>query len=83
MDLVQVAPAVESYPIDAESLHDIPRAVIFNADDEVVSPEAIATYAQSVGATVFCSESGGHFFHGELMRLKSTVALHYESRGVL
>ena len=83
LDLVQVAPAVENFPIDAGSLHDVPRAVIFNADDEVVSPEAIATYAHSVGATVFRSESGGHFFHGELTRLKSTVASHYESRGVL
>jgi len=83
LDLVQVAPAVENFPIDADLLHDVPRAVIFNSDDEVVSPEAIATYARSVGATVFRSESGGHFFHGELTRLKSTVAAHYQSRGVL
>lgn len=83
MDLVQVAPAVESFPIDADLLQDVPRAVIFNADDKVVSPEAIATYAQSVSATVFRSASGGHFFHGELTRLKCTVASHFESRGVL
>ena len=78
-----MAPAVENLPIDAGSLHDVPRAVIFNEDDEVVSPEAIAAYAHSVGATVFRSEFGGHFFHGELTRLKSTVASHYELRGVL
>jgi alpha/beta superfamily hydrolase len=83
VDLVQVSPAVESFPIDVDSLHDVPRAVVFNADDEVVNPEAIAAYAHSVGATVFRSESGGHFFHGELTRLKSTVAAHYQSRGVL
>jgi alpha/beta superfamily hydrolase len=83
LDLVQVAPAVDHFPINTDLLHDVPRAVIFNADDDVVSPEAIAAYAHRVGATVFRSESGGHFFHGELTRLKSTVALYYESRGVL
>lgn len=83
MDLVQVAPAVESFPIDSDLLHNVPRAVIFNADDEVVSSEAIATYAHNVGATVLRSESGGHFFHGKLARLKSTVATYYKLRGVL
>jgi alpha/beta superfamily hydrolase len=82
-DLVQVAPAVENFPIDPDSLDDVPRAIIFNADDEVVSPEAIAAYGQNVGAMVFRSKTGGHFFHGELTRLKHTLASYYESQGVL
>ena len=47
----------------------MPCKVIFNSDDEVVGL-AIADYADIVGASVIRSESGGHFFHGELTRLK-------------
>jgi len=83
IDLLQVAPAVENFPIDVEALANVPCKVIYNSDDEVVSPRAIADYAEAVGASVIRSESGGHFFHGALARLKVVVASHYQDRGFL
>ncbi len=83
IDLLQVAPAVENFPIDLEVLGNVPCKVIFNSDDEVVSPRAIAYYAEAVGASVVRYESGGHFFHGALARLKVAVASHYQDRGFL
>lgn len=81
IDLLQVAPAVVNFPIEPELLVDVPCKVIFNSDDEVVSPQAIADYADVIGASVVRSESGGHFFHGQLARLKVAVAAHYQVRG--
>jgi len=81
VDLLQIAPAVENFPIDLEVLGNVPCKVIFNSDDEVVSPRAIADYAEAVGASVIRSESGGHFFHGALARLKVAVVSHYQDRG--
>ncbi len=81
LDLLQVAPAVVNFPIEPELLVDVPCKVIFNSDDEIVSPQAIADYADVIGASVVRSESGGHFFHGELTRLKVVVTSHYQDRG--
>ena len=81
IDLLQVAPAVVNFPIEPELIVDVPCKVIFNSDDEVVSPQAIADYADVIGASVVRSESGGHFFHGQLARLKVAVAAHYQDRG--
>ena len=81
IDLLQVAPAVVNFPIEPEVLVDVPCKVIFNSDDEVISPQAITDYADVIGASVIRSESGGHFFHGALARLKVAVASHYQNRG--
>jgi alpha/beta superfamily hydrolase len=83
IDLIQVAPAVENFPIERQMLADVPRTVIYNEDDEVVSAEAIGTYARGVGAGIIHSETGGHFFHGELTRLKQAVSSHYVERGIV
>ena len=81
IDLLQVAPAVVNFPIEPGLLVGVPCKVIFNSDDEVVSPQAIADYADVIGASVVRSESGGHFFHGQLARLKVAVASHYQDQG--
>ena len=81
IDLLQVAPAVVNFPIEPELLVDVPCKVIFNSDDEIVSAQAIADYANVIGASVVRFESGGHFFHGELTRLKVAVTSHYQDRG--
>ena len=83
IDLIQVAPAVENFPIDLQALGNVPRTVIYNGDDEVVSPNAIGAYASAVGAQVMRSETGGHFFHGELTRLKQAVRTHFLERGIV
>jgi alpha/beta superfamily hydrolase len=83
IDLIQIAPAVENFPIDLQAVGDVPRTVIYNGDDEVVSPDAIGAYASAVGAQVMRSETGGHFFHGELTRLKQAVWTHFLERGIV
>jgi hypothetical protein len=83
IDLVQVAPAVENFPIELQALGGVPRMVIYNGDDEVVSPEAIGAYAKAADAQVIHSETGGHFFHGELTRLKEAVSAHYLEQGIV
>lgn len=83
VDLLQVAPAVENFPIEATSVRQVPIAVIFNSDDEVVSPVAIQTYADGVEAHVIRSDIGGHFYHGQLSRLKTEIVSYYQMRGIL
>ena len=50
IDLIQVAPAVENFPIEQSALGNVPRTVIYNEDDDVVDPQAIHAYAIGVHA---------------------------------
>ena len=83
IDLVQVAPAVENFPIEHSALGNVPRTVIYNEDDDVVDPQAIHTYAIGVHAQLIHAMTGGHFFHGELTRLKEVISSHYLQRGIV
>ena len=83
IDLLQVAPAVENFPVEIEQLGDVPRTVIYNADDEVVNPIVIKAYADAANAKIIAADTGGHFFHGELSRLKAVVASHYAEQGII
>ena len=83
IDLIQVAPAVEKFPIEHSALGDVPRMVIYNEDDDVVDPQAICAYAMGVHAQLIHATTGGHFFHGELTRLKEVILAHYLRRGIV
>lgn len=83
IDLIQVAPAVENFPIEHSALGNVPRTVIYNEDDDVVDPQAIRAYAIGIHAQLIHSTTGGHFFHGELTRLKEVISSHYLERGIL
>jgi len=83
IDLIQVAPAVENFPIEHSALGNVPRAVIYNEDDDVVDPQAIHAYAIGVHAQLIHATTGGHFFHGELTRLKEVISSHYLQRGIV
>ena len=83
VDLIQVAPAVENFPIEVACSRQVPRTVLFNSDDEVVSPNAIQAYADDVEAHIIRSNLGGHFYHGQLTRLKTEIVAHYQRRGIL
>ena len=83
IDLIQVAPAVENFPIEHSALGNVPRTVIYNEDDVVVDPQAIRAYAIGVHAQLIHSTTGGHFFHGELTRLKEVISSHYLERGIV
>ena len=83
IDLIQVAPAVENFPIEHSALGNVPRTVIYNEDDDVVDPQAIRAYAIGIHAQLIHSTTGGHFFHGELTRLKEVISSHYLERGIV
>lgn len=83
IDLIQVAPAVENFPIEHSALGNVPRTVIYNEDDDVVDPQAIYAYAVGVQAQLIHATTGGHFFHGELTRLKEVISSHYLQRGIV
>jgi alpha/beta superfamily hydrolase len=83
IDLIQVAPAVENFPIEHSALGNVPRTVIYNEDDDVVDPQAIYAYAIGVHAQLIHATTGGHFFHGELTRLKEVISSHYLQRGIV
>lgn len=83
IDLIQVAPAVENFPIEHSALGNVPRTVIYNEDDDVVDPQAIYAYAIGVQAQLIHASTGGHFFHGELTRLKEVISSHYLQRGIV
>ena len=83
IDLIQVAPAVENFPIEYSALGNVPRTVIYNEDDVIVDPQAMRAYAIGVHAKLIHSTTGGHFFHGELTRLKEVISSHYFERGIV
>ena len=83
IDLIQVAPAVENFPIEHSALGNVPTTVIYNEDDDVVDPQAIRAYAIGVHAQLIHATTGGHFFHGELTRLKEVISFHYFRRGIV
>ena len=83
IDLIQVAPAVENFPIELSALGNVPRTVIYNEDDDVVDPQVIHAYAIGVQAQLIHATTGGHFFHGELTRLKEVISSHYLQRGIV
>lgn len=72
-DLILVAPAVENFPIQINPSENFPRMVCVNNDDDVVNPNRIIDYADKVNADIKVHPTGGHYFHGELVRLKQIL----------
>ena len=80
IDLLQVAPAVENFPIEPELLVDVPCKVMLNSDDEIVSPQAIADYADIVEQLQSFDLNRGHFSWGAYAT-ESCSTSHYQRRG--
>ena len=74
--LLLVAPAVENYPFTDLTEFAVPMTVIYGDQDEVVDCSEIVAWFDSVATEkqVACLAGAGHFFHGRLTELKSTVA---------
>lgn len=82
-DLIQVAPAVENFPVDPAWLSGIAPYILFNTDDEVVQAQAMQRYADAIGVPASVYPEGGHFYHGQLTRLKADVTAHWQMRGLV
>lgn len=73
--LLLVAPAVENYPFDRLTEFAVPMAMIYGDQDEVVDPQEILQWFESVTSDkqIESIEGAGHFFHGRLTDLKAAV----------
>ncbi len=73
--LISVGPAVENFDFDALERPDCPWLVIQGEEDEVVSPEAVFSWAESVKPPLqlIRMPETGHFFHRRLMDLRGAV----------
>ena len=73
--LISIAPAVENYAFDGMNRAGCPWLVIQGEDDEVVSPDAVYAWAESMGEAVqlIRMPGTGHFFHRRLMDLRGAI----------
>ena len=73
--LLLVAPAVENYDFENFTSFGVPLGVVFGDSDEVVDPQKISDWFDSVATEKRLSvlEGSGHFFHGQLTALKTLV----------
>ena len=71
--LILVAPAVENYPMDDLQLPRQTRVIIGDQDD-VVSPQAMMTWAKTRALDLVVLPDAGHFFHGHLNDLSAHLA---------
>ena len=79
--LTQIAPAVVNFPVTDTDLGDVPTLVLFNTDDEIVDPGAMQAYVERFSLPHVIHPEGGHFFHGQLTRLKADLHLHWQRLG--
>ena len=73
--LLLVAPAAENYPFDRLTQFSVPLVMIYGDEDEVVSPQSISGWFESVKSAkaMECISGAGHFFHGRLTDLKAAI----------
>lgn len=73
--LLLIAPATENYPFDRLTEFSVPLAMIYGDQDEVVDPQSIQAWFETVesGKASQCLHGAGHFFHGRLPDLKTSI----------
>ncbi len=80
--LLMVAPAIAHMDFSILPVPDMPYLVIQGGADEVVSAEAtyefVADHANSPLITLEKLPNVGHFFHGELIRLKELIQEYFK-----
>lgn len=73
--LVSVAPAVRRFAADVESAPACPWLLVQGDEDELVDIDETIEFVNRLepGPELAVFEGGGHFFHGRLVELRSTV----------
>lgn len=79
--LTQIAPAVTNFPVDDQEIGETPTLVLFNLDDEVVESSAMHVYVERLTLPRVIHADGGHFFHGQLTRLKKDLQQQWQRLG--
>lgn len=72
-DLALIAPSIEKHPIDAVRLPADKTFLIYGENDELVAPDALAAFGERFGIRARVFADTGHFFHGKLGELKTTL----------
>lgn len=83
--LLTIAPAVVNFPFGECPEPTMPWCLVQGIDDEVVSYEAVGDFfinRTSVDATFIRLNHVGHFFHGQLVKLRKHLEQHYQSQVV-
>ncbi len=78
--LITIAPPVERYGFDQLMPPNCPWLVVQGDEDEVVSPEAVFKWADSLegDADLIVMDGTGHFFHRRLMDLRGLIKNHVQ-----
>lgn len=78
--LITIAPPVERYGFEELMPPNCPWLVVQGDEDEVVSPEAVTSWAEKLDqdANLVVMEGTGHFFHRRLMDLRGLIKNHVQ-----
>lgn len=78
--VITVAPPVERYGFEQLIPPNCPWLVVQGDEDEVVSPEAVFSWAEKLDqeADLIVMEGTGHFFHRRLMDLRGLIKNHVQ-----
>ena len=78
--LITIAPPVERYGFDQLQPPNCPWLVVQGDEDDVVSPEAVNTWAENLDQPpdLVVMEGTGHFFHRRLMDLRGLIKNHVQ-----
>lgn len=71
-----IAPSVEKNDSSDLSLPADKTFEIYGNADEVIDPDSMQAFAESLGIAVSVVEGAGHFFHGRLSELKKLLEQH-------
>ncbi|WP_119329351.1 alpha/beta hydrolase [Cysteiniphilum halobium] len=80
--LLTIAPAVVNFPLVQQPEPKMPWCLIQGIDDEIVSYTAVCeffTQQTTVDATFIRLNNVGHFFHGQLIKLRKHLEQHYQN----
>lgn len=72
-DLALIAPSIEKHPIDSIVLPTDRTFLIYGEHDELVSPDALADFANNFNIRSNVVADTGHFFHGKLAELMALL----------
>lgn len=72
-DLALIAPSIERHPLDKIVLPADKTFMIYGEHDELVSPNAMAKFAQDFHIHADVVKDAGHFFHGKLGELSQLL----------
>ena len=83
LSLLTIAPAIVNFPVTDFPEPAIPWCLVQGLDDEIVDAKAVIQFAgiqnQSEVAMIKLNHVG-HFFHGQLVKLKNEIIHYYQPR---